>query len=388
MKPYIPIILTILSLCLLNACTGSQEARPSTLLVVGYGSDQLGIFATSDLFKTNQEAKPQFLVSRTLQGKAQALDVVDRSNRRSQTAILVAKNAAYWLELYNLATIDPVDFDPNNMFTAVRSPIALELDQLAIDPSVSDKPLAICPRNLQVSRQGRYVAFINDKNLCSDKLSSTGLIVLDIEASPAKIVYHRNSSIFPKAFYIEQAGDQLFFFSEQAGGAQLEQLNLNSLPSAKATALLTLKGNDTPTTLLSLMPYESSLLVLRSSDYSIVEKVFASEAAKEGDKISSNSGAEHFIINDFDFRSRVYIANGTRLTVHNRAKDDDESSYSITTSVASFDFANSLIYFLSNKNVGIFDALSQQVSPSINLEILDSPTVATVIQGVVRNRGN
>lgn len=366
-------------LLLLSGCTGSQETPPSTLLVIGHADDKLGLVATASLFSQDSSTPLDFLVNRTVAGEALALDVVDRSNRRSQAVVLVAKGEAYALEFFDLRGIDPSNFQEASMFQPSRAALKLAVDSIDKAASVTTKPLAFCPSSLQVSRSGKYVVLINDKRRCS-KLTSTGLLVLDVQANPARIVYHRETSIFPNALYLEQSSERVYYFSEQAGGARLEQLTLSTLSNSE---LLTLNNNDRPPALRDVQRYDKDLLVLRDSNYSIIKNIFSSDNASQGDTITTSSGSQAFVVDDFISAGYVYIVGSRGLTAHKTASDADEKIYSVGSTLASYDFANRLIYAPRTGNVGVFDAISQQTSTTISFSQLKNPKVSTVIQGVI-----
>lgn len=224
------------TLLALTACTGTGEEGTPILLVVGYQSDAAGAAGKVGLVRSTfgvpgAARELSLTASRNLPAAPIAYDVTDRSNDRNELVVLSrgaspAPDAPAFLSFFNLAGIGSRNL---KAFKPMRPEVALSAADL--DLSAPDLPLEpqFCPVDVQVSRTGRYAALLHDGAPCG--ISGFAAVdVLDLGASPVKLLERLDVQIEPAGFYLAQSGadapDSLYFFQDDPAGVQLTRLTL------------------------------------------------------------------------------------------------------------------------------------------------------------------
>lgn len=271
------LLLAVLPLLLLVACTGTMSLQAPRLLVVTYASDTDGLVAlVRDNGPSNERIPPrlEFLAETAtpLAGRAVAADLTNRAGARKELVLLIERGAAqYALAFFNtdnLNPLDPVRFE--------RSSDDLELTPLLAEVAVDID--AFCLTALQVSHDARFVALLNGGGSCPAEVSDAPeLFILDLEEGSAASI-SKTRDLLPVRPYLQQGystgseDSRLFYLVGSTGeSAQLWSTPL-PLPSvggstADGTPGGTFSGGSS---YRDLAPSVAGMLALRSDSVNIL----------------------------------------------------------------------------------------------------------------------
>ncbi len=391
-------IIYILLLFCLNACSGTLESQPSTLLIIGF-DNKVGLLDTCLLTnvieascpsseRATEENERPLLLEHSLpeNSEAVAFDIADRDNRRDELVVLSASSSnvrTAHLSFFGLTNIDPRP--QNTQFLESRPSISLELANLVIDNDVNPEPASFCPTGVQISEEGRYVAFFSDQDVCSASLVDA-IDIIDLQTNPPILVKHLElGESFPKGFYIDQIDDKLYYL--QGSGSDIALMSLfldDDLTENEEQEVISFDSDEV---VVDMRALGDELVILNEEDFIIIDNF--RNAATTNTAIETDFSTNRQVINDDFFRTQhFYLLSTNRFVPYNTFTQEEPENSSISAVGGTYESINTFIYLLANKAVYKFDAFTYdfETRPRLNnftISDLDNAKFITWVQATV-----
>lgn len=282
--------LTVL-IAALAACTGTQEPRPATLLVVGVEAGGVpSLLLVEDVTATAPVGDPRMVVvpgsSRTLQGSAVGLDLEDRNVLRPAVWVLTrtvvdsggAPQATSYLQRFDVSDIDPTA--PTAFAEDVSARLLLTepggtgaLDGLSLTSPFS------CPSAVQVNRAGTVAVVLDDPRRCGSS-DHPELWLLATDGSEVRALQGTNDVLGLPA-YLDQRPDeeQAYFLVDAINAAHVYVAEVGGTGSHR---IVELSVPEPPADLVDLAGAGDALIALADQDLlslSLSEPATATRAA-------------------------------------------------------------------------------------------------------------
>jgi hypothetical protein len=282
--------LTVL-IAALAACTGTQEPRPATLLVVGVEAGGVpSLLLVEDVTATAPVGDPRMVVvpgsSRTLQGSAVGLDLEDRNVLRPAVWVLTrtvvdsggAPQATSYLQRFDVSDIDPTA--PTAFAEDVSARLLLTepggtgaLDGLSLTSPFS------CPSGVQVNRAGTVAVVLDDPRRCGSS-DHPELWLLATDGSEVRALQGTNDVLGLPA-YLDQRPDeeQAYFLVDAINAAHVYVAEVGGTGSHR---IVELSVPEPPADLVDLAGAGDALIALADQDLlslSLSEPATATRAA-------------------------------------------------------------------------------------------------------------
>ena len=207
----------------LTACTGTQEPRPATLLVVGVETAGVpNLLLVEDVTATAPAGDPRMVVvpgsSRVLQGNAVAIDLEDRNVLRPAAWVLTrsvvdnggAPQATSYLQRFAVDDIDPTA--PGAFAEDVPARLLLTepggtglLDGLSLTSPFS------CPSEVQVDRAGTVAVVLDNPRRCGSS-DHAELWLLATDGSAVVALQGTNDVLGLPAYLDQRPDEELIYF--------------------------------------------------------------------------------------------------------------------------------------------------------------------------------
>ena len=339
-------LLLITILLILNACTGTQEIGVPRLVILATGGDSNTLTLTQDVFFSdrNESKRFQFLKDLTLPASPIAYDVIDRNAQR-ETLITISQNdtenADTFINLINLANINP-DAPDNFDFINQQS---INLSSLVNDTETR----TFAPTRLQVSQDGRYIAFSN-----TFTTQNNAIDIIDLEATNGPELLERfTGRILSNTLVLDQnnTSNRLFFFSQEASGAVLNYFNLPNLTPISTNFTLPNSTTDLP---LDMQLITDQLVTLQSNSFTPISNPTGTPTA--GETITTLSNATQLTPTNANFISNVLNLSNNEFGAH-RTITSELSSTSLSAINGSIEPSGGFAYYLANGSnpIRLFD---------------------------------
>jgi hypothetical protein len=228
----ITVISLVCLILLLTSCTGTQaDAEP--LFVIAGVQDASGanprVLVLQDRVLDGLTAdEPRFITfaSRELGANARAFDTVDEASTREELVVLSRSQTdsvvSAFLDFFNTRGL--LADEPDETFFATRT---------RVDLSTLGFPTALCPIDLEVTREGNHAVIFNSPSVCNPTFGSANdsLVILSLPSrlpgtTPARVVSSILSSNAPANPLVRTA---VFAGGTSRGGMFLDQQNGDSL---------------------------------------------------------------------------------------------------------------------------------------------------------------
>lgn len=376
----------LLALFLLAACTGTQEARLPTLLIVGSavaGGGQLEL--VEDVYDPNASAARSLVPvagsARSLPAPPVSLDVVDRAGSRPELVALLRGEALAELAFFNIADLDasqPNDFNPSRA--------RIQLGPM-LEPTLPDgEPL--CLSEVQVSGDGRYAALLDDGS-CRDQ-GIPDLHVVDLRDETRLMSLseeHPALQLLPAGIFIDQELGLLYFAVESLGRTEVRSLPL----SGAANAALVGSADLDPVSqeLTDLAPSGNAIALLSERSYALVPVNGA--GGSDGDPVrthSTTTGARLLLSDPGGSLDRLVVLSSTRAILHEAGEDGAEETLALESPLvdATLEPIQRFAYLLEEGGIEILDLFPYAEPPGNRLLFeplpgIDDPRVISWVHG-------
>ncbi len=391
------LVLFVVALALgLAACTGTRSNRAPTLLIVGYSEAAQGSLAViEDTFLTEDAVLGRFLflgATPLLGGVPVGYDVSDRAGGRDELVVLSREGdtEAAYLSVYPIDNLNP---DPEAL--QLEASLERPYSELALPGGLS--AIDICPTLVQATFGGRFAAVLHDLSLCNSANLNEAIDIIDLDATPPAIVRRiETSSIVPSAMYLYQSGgaDQLFYFTDEAGGARLRGLSIPGLEERSTGVLIADSFKNEPSVVQDLREIGGELIALQSSRFTPIE-AFTSGNATVGEAVTTTSGSTQLVPTNSPSPTAVMILGQNTFTVHSSSEDANPATTQLNAVVdGSLEPVGGFVYFVADaaNNLPIFDLreydpelrdLSANLGTSFGVPQLSNPAFVTWAQSVL-----
>lgn len=268
------VILALLALTL-AACTGTQEPRPATLLVVAVESAGVpSLLLVEDVTATAPAGDPRVVVvpgsARALQGNAVWLDMEDRNVLRPAAWVLTrtvvdsggTAQATSYLQRFSVADIDP---SAPGAF-AEDVPARLLLTEPGgtglLDGESITSPFS-CPSAVQVNRAGTVAAVLDDPRRCGSS-DHAELWLLATDGSEVVALQGTNDVLGLPAYLDQRPEDEkLYFLVDAINAAHVYVAEVSGSGSHRISGLTV---PEPPADLIDLAGSGDTLIALADQD--------------------------------------------------------------------------------------------------------------------------
>lgn len=371
----------LIAVCLaaLSGCTGTFEARPPTLLVVGF-EDAAGpavglVRDTFNVVESGENRNLEFIPGsrRALPAPAVSVDVVDRAGARP-TAVFLARdpNTRFTsLRGFAIESIDQTDssaFTSEPSFARVLANGGPDGDEGLLEIGLSDD---YCPTEVQVSSSGRYVAVFEERAVCGDT-EFRAIYLLDLMASaPGEDpVIARLVSPEPGAagIFLDQNGDldpagrETLYFVDPGAGVRAWDLGSGTSRVLDVTGLSgAVSGlRDIGRVLERLVLVDANRLFL----------VPSAQSNPEATAVASAESLSELVLDPFGITEQAVLLAGDELVIHPDAREAafDREPGALPRSAAVLEPIDRFVYLVGDARIDVFDLLefdggSVQIDP-------------------------
>jgi hypothetical protein len=367
----------ILLLLLLAGCTGTSSQQAPRLLTVTYGTGaDSRVALVRDNGTASGTARLEFLPAsvRPLEGRAVALDIVDRAGSRSELVLLLHRGGnGYSLAFMNVEGIDPEA-------PAAFAPSRTGLDLTAALAGVAADPAALCLTAVQVTGTGSHAALLNGGPGCDAGVTAAPeLFIVDLTGGDGPLSIAASAELLPVQPFIRQstvADENELFFLIGGPGSNAELWSTPLPPDSvfpQGVAAGTFSGGGSSGYPLDIAAGSEGLaaLALRSASLDLLLPDGTSR------QVATPATARRFIRDPFDTElEQVLVLRTSGFSVHRDATDSRPFTGNLTAVTdAAVDPERLYVYFLSPGMIRILD-------------ILDLPAAATPDQGSGRLASN
>ena len=281
----------LLATLALTACTGTEEPRPATLLLVAVETAGVpSLVLIEDVTATAPVGDPRMVVvagsSRALQGSAVGLDLEDRNVLRPAAWVLTrtvtdvggTPRSTSYLQRFTVADIDPVapgafaEDVPARLLLTEPSGTGL-LDGLSLTSPFT------CPSAVQVNREGTVAVVLDDPRRCGSG-DHPELWALATDGSEVRALQGTNDVLGLPAYLDQRPDDELVYFLVDAINAAHVYVAETSGTASHRIVELTVP--EPPADLVDLAGSGDTLVALADQDLlslSIAEPAAAGRAA-------------------------------------------------------------------------------------------------------------
>ena len=333
----------------LPACTGSEEERAPTLLVVGLVENNEPQVA---LISTELNGDYSFLEEsrQELPAVAQDFSVTGRRGERGELVVLSRAedddNESY-LDFFALRGIDPSN--PVNFRPVANKP------RLVLS-TFEDADGSFCGESLQVSSTGRYASIYNGTTC--DGVDEPTIDVLDLqEERVLERITGGTFGLVRATPYIDQQSDTLYYMTEGVNEVSLIRLNLSNLNQDIFTTFNTENENDLTNYAADISRQDNNLLILRPAEILAVPL----GAPATPITLATSSNSKRFIDNLTTSTDILTLTTST-LTVHRSLQDETEGTAQLNATAGTLEAAEGFAYFPVEGGVTRFDLLRYQRS--------------------------
>ncbi len=375
----------------LSACTGTFEATEPLLLVVGLedggGAPQVALI--EDRFSPVQSTSDRLVLledsRRPLPYPAVSADVIQRAGLRSELVLLTREldvaapqSELRFFDLDGIDPADPVGFDVSTQHPTVvlsGAPGAL-LDEAG--------GVGACPTAVQASRDGRYIAVLDNRRVCSGVGSDlVTLYLIDVNASPPAIVFSSGGQpLVAAAPFLDQAGgdEHLYYL---VSGINTMLIYRMTLPSGSSSPYL---GLSLPGTEASVLRADRDMLVALSATQ--LRSVKAVAGAPAG-LATTVTGARALAVDATGTTEQLVVVGSSQTAVHASPADAKPTLLSFSGDAAVIDPLNRFAYVMRDQVLYIVDLLAVTAGnsgglfagtslPELNLPQEDGASVAVM----------
>jgi hypothetical protein len=360
----------------LPACTGTREATVPILLVIGsVGPDGPQLSLVQDVYDpgatTPRDLVPVAGSETDLPLPPVSLDVVDRTGNRGELVVLVSDGTDSRLHFFDLTGIDP---GAPAALPASRQPVDIAAQLLA----ETGLP-AVCPVEVAVGGNGRYVALLDDGS-CRGDLPD--LFVYDL--TQEELVLSVSSEfpaleLVPAGVFVDQSRDLLYFAVDS-----LNRVEIHSVPLAGSASTTTVGSAAVTTSLLgeSELARASGGIAFLADDRLALVPLGGGDAA--AGPITTLDGAVSLLEDPGGGLDEIVVFSSSHVAIHADPDDDDPETYSVRSAPidTTLEPVQRFGYLLEVGGVEILDLFPYAERPASRLLFrtlpnLDEPRVIT-----------
>lgn len=353
-----------LAALVLAACTGTQEPRPPTLLVIGVedgGTPRL--LLVEDVTATAPPGSPRLTVvsggARALQAPAVAIDFENRDTDRPAAWVLTRAvgaggAATAYLQRFEVHDIDPAAPTAFAEDAPARVTLTLPGGGGVLDGLSLTSP-ATCPTALQVTRDGGLAAVLDDPAACGLP-DHPELWLIDTATLDARVLQGTND-LLPVGVYLDQRpeDERLYFMIDAINTVHVYVDELDGSTSGRHGQLsLPVSGLD----LTQVAGSGDALLGLATDELLGVDLTLLAPAPQPTRADTLSTGAFALITDPGGFASDVLVLGSDRLAVHEDASDGSPSTTAFTAVAATIDPVVLFAYGVAEGRVLIIDLLT------------------------------
>lgn len=361
------LLLSVTSLAILAACTGTSEPRPPTLLLVGIeaaGTPRL--LLVEDVTATAPPGSPRLTAvpsgARDLLAPAVALDFENRAADREAVWVLTREivdggggpEVSAYLQRFAVHEIDPAS--PSAFAEDVPARITLTLPGGGgVLDGLSLTSPATCPTAVQVSRDGSLAAVLDDPSVCGLSDHSELWLIDTTGSAGSPRALEDNNQLVAAGIYLDQRPDEerLYFLIEAISNTHVYVDDLDGTPSYHlAQAVLPRRGID----LLEVKGSGDALIALTATELVSVDLAQPSLAAVVSGTLST--GAARVEADPWGVAPDVIVLGSSRTGVHESLTDADPDTTGFTAVAATIDPVIYFAYGVSEGRIVIIDLLT------------------------------
>lgn len=384
-------------LLFLTSCTGTTAPSQPLFVIAGVQTPNRVLVLQDRVLDDITADEPRFITftSRDLSATARAFDMVDEAGT-SEELVVLSRNVATdetvsaFINFFNTRGL--LADQPEETFFATRTPV---------DLSTLVFPTALCPIDLEVTRDGNYAIIFNSPSICDSSFGSANdsLVVLSLPSrlpgtTPATVVSSILSSNAPAnplvrtavfsggtsrggMFLDQQNGDSLYYLRQE--GSQAVELRLLSFSAYTST-------DPESSTNVQVI---SDNIPIRSDEFRDMTKVSSNLAILgAGDYVlaplSVTTGFTPTRTNTEDVRGqdgRAFVPDGTsslffilddndKLVYHADPTTETNTETDVEGTVSTINTSSDFLYVADNDRISIFDLQPLINEGNTNLESL------------------
>lgn len=359
-------LLGVAALAVLAACTGTSEPRPPTLLLVGIeaaGTPRL--LLVEDVTATAPPGSPRLTVvpggARDLQAPAVALDFENRAGAREAAWVLTRRivdgaggpEVSAYLQRFEVHDIDPLSPTAFSEDVPARITLTLPGGGGVLDGLSLTSP-ATCPTAVQVSRDGRLAAVLDDPSVCGLSDHSE-LWLIDTTGTEPPRALEDNNQLVAAGVYLDQRPDdeRLYFLIDAISNTHVYVDDLDGTPSYRLPqAVLPRRGID----LLEVKGSGDALIALTATELVSIDLAQPSVAAVISSTLST--GAARVQADPWGVAPDVIVLGTSRTAVHETLADADPDTTGFTAVAVTIDPVIYFAYGVSEGRIVIIDLLT------------------------------
>lgn len=369
----IRLLATLAMLASLAACTGTFEETEPLLLVAGVNdaSGNPQVVLIEDRFSPVQSTQDRLAVidasRRALTYPAVDADVTDRNGLRSELVLLAREldTAVPRSELrfYSLDGIDPTDpvafaASPEHPTVALTGTPGGLLDTYSGGPGT-------CPTSLQASQDGRYVAVLDDRSVCSGVSSDlVTLYLIDVAGPQPSVVFTSGAQpVLPAKPYLDQASpdEHLYYLVRGINSMQVYRM---TLPNGSSGPYL---GLSLPGTDGTVLRADRDVLVSLGSSQL---RSIALTSGATANSVGTVDDSRVLAVDDTGTTSQVLVVGQDRTFVHADPSDASPAQLlNLYGRAAVIDPLNRFAYVMRDGVMYIIDLLAVAGGSSGNLSL-------------------
>ena len=354
---------SLLAVSVLAACTGTQEPRPATLLIVGVeaaGVPQLLLL--EDVTATAPVGDPRVRVvpgsARTLQAPAVALDLEDRNVLRPAAWVLTravadvggAPQVTSHLQRFEVADVDaaaPATFaeDAGARLLLTEPGGSGLLDGLSLTSPFT------CPSAVQVNRSGTFAVVLDDPPRCGSG-DHAELWLLATDGSSATALQGTNDVLGLPAYLDQRPDEELVYFLVDAINAA--HVFVAEVAGSGSHRITELTVPEPPADVVDVAGSGDALVVLADEDLLSVDVVEPGAAGRVATRELS-----HALITDPSGQvSELLVLGDTSTALHADPLDASFDTTSFRAVAGVIDPVTRFGYGVSDGALLIFDLLT------------------------------
>lgn len=348
---------------LLAACTGTQEPRPATLLLVGVETAGVpNLMLLEDVTATAPVGSPRVTVvpggSRQLQGPAVALDLEDRNVLRGAAWVLTRSVAdaggtpqvTSYLQRFTVDDIDPAAPSAFAEDAGARLLLTEPGGAGLLDGLSLTSPFT-CPSALQVNRAGTVAIVLDDPRRCGSSdhaelwyLTTDGATVVALQGTNDVLgvgAYLDQRPDYELAYFLVDAISAAHVYRADVGTGASQRLGGATVPQA-------------PSDLVDLAGAGDTLVVLSNQDLLSLSVTGTDPAGRAVTRAQSTT----VVTEPAGAVDELLVLNPAGTAMHSNPLDATFDSTSFRAEAATIDPVTRFAYGVSDGALVIYDLLT------------------------------
>lgn len=390
MKHFYSWTFLIAGLLLLSSCTGTPAPAQPLFVIAGVtGTTGSSVLVLQDrVLETLPSDAPRFVrfASQDLAAIPRVFDTIEETSTRDELIVLSRAQTANadgtfnaFLDFFNTRGLTP---DDPGTFRTSRTRVDLR------SLSYSFPATALCPIDLEVTRDGVYALFFNSPTVCNPQSSERDIIVVLTlptrlpSTTPASVTSSIPSVTLPAnpfvrsqvfaggssraGFYVDQISDTLFFL-RQIGSQQVE---LRRLERTAYTSSTPETGTGNVQIISSNLPLRadefrdmtrvgSNIALLGTGTYVLAPQTVPTDSltVRATDTVDARSQESRTFVNDVTGTRLLILDDNERLVYHADPTTATNTVAEVEGTVSAFNTTSSFLYVAGSRRTSVFDTL-------------------------------